>query len=105
MIEHFIFNVRPFTTDYQYLLFKKNRQRVEIVVFHPNGQIRIGSELKVKSETHKKNDYFFLSDQDPDRYCCPSPMSENVDPAPELGTLKKGFGIHSPYSSSIPKAK
>jgi len=51
MIEHFIFNVRPFTTDYQYLLFLSSSIGNEMKLVYLEAKIIILSCLFIHSST------------------------------------------------------
>ena len=54
MIEHFIFNVRPFTTDYQYLLFLSSSIGNEMKLVYLEAKIIILSCLFIHSSTFMK---------------------------------------------------
>ena len=51
MIEHFIFNVRPFTTDYQYLLFLSSSIGNEMKLVYLEAKITISSCLFIHLST------------------------------------------------------
>ena len=51
IIEHFIFNVRPFTTDYQYLLFLSSSIGNEMKLVYLEAKINILSCLFIHSST------------------------------------------------------
>ena len=51
MIEHFIFNVRPFTTDYKYLLFLSSSIGNEMKLVYLEAKINILSCLFIHSST------------------------------------------------------
>ena len=51
MIEHFIFRVRPFTTDYQYLLFLSSSIGNEMKLVYLEAKIIILSCLFIHSST------------------------------------------------------